>query len=115
MRRFSERARTNERDRIAYLRTLAVLSEWKGDGKSALGHLHDAEALAEKIGLPGELWQIRAKIGEICERRGAANEAHEAFSRAAQTLKTLAQKIADEELKKGFLSAPRARRVLWHD
>ncbi|HEY6582527.1 MAG TPA: AAA family ATPase [Rubrobacter sp.] len=115
MRRFSERARTNERDRIAYLRTLAVLSEWKGDGKSALGHLHDAEALAEKIGLPGELWQIRAKIGEICERRGEANEAHEAFSRAAQTLKTLAQKIADEELKKGFLSAPRARRVLWHD
>ena len=32
--------------------------------------------------------------------------------RAAQTLRKLAERIGDEELRKKFLSAPQARRVL---
>ncbi|MDX6381576.1 MAG: hypothetical protein QOI57_2600, partial [Rubrobacteraceae bacterium] len=110
--RLAERAKTNERERIAYLRSLAVLSEWEGDTKRALDHLHEARALAEKIGLPKELWQIQSKVGELYERRGEAEEAREAYSRAAQTLRKLAQKIGDEELREGFLSSPQARRVL---
>ncbi len=115
VRRFAERARTNERDRMSYLRSSAVLSEWEGDTKRALGHLHEAEALAEKLGLPGELWQLRAKIGELRERRGEVSAAREAFSRAAQTLRELAAKIKDEGLREGFFSAPRVRRVLGHE
>jgi hypothetical protein len=34
------------------------------------------------------------------------------FSGAAQTLRMLTRKIEDEELKEGFLSAPRVRRAL---
>jgi tetratricopeptide (TPR) repeat protein len=112
VRRFAQRAQTNERDRIAYLRSVAVLSAWEGDTKRAIDHLHEARAPAEKIGLPGELWQIQSRIGELHEQRGETGEAREAFSQAAQTLKTLAQKIRDEELREGFLSAPRVRRVL---
>jgi hypothetical protein len=73
---------------------------------------HEAHTLAQKIGLPGELWQIRSRIGELYERRGEAEQAREAFSIAAQTLRMLAQKIGDEGLRERFLSAPQARRVL---
>ena len=110
--RFAERAQTNERDRIAYLRSLAVLSEWEGDTERATGELQEAETLAEKIGQPGGLWQIRAALGELYERRGEAGEARAAFVRAAQTLSTLAEKIGDKELKESFLSAPHVRCVL---
>ena len=112
VRRFAQHAEVNERERIAYLRSLAVLSEWEGDIKRAIDRLHEARVLAEKIGLPKELWQIQSKAGELYERRGEAEEAREAFSRAAQTLRKLAQKIEDEELREGFLSSPQARRVL---
>ena len=112
MRRFARRAEANERERIAYLRSLAVLSEFEGDTKRAIEHLREARALAEKIGLPKELWQIQSRIGELHERRGETREARQAFSIAAQTLSTLAQKIGDEELREGFLSAPQVRRVL---
>jgi tetratricopeptide (TPR) repeat protein len=114
VRRFAERARTNERDRVAYLRSLAVLSEWEGDTKRAIDHLREAEALAEKIGPPGELWQIRSRMGELHERGGEVGEAREAFVRAAQTLRDLAARIKDERLREGFLAAPRVRRVLEH-
>ena len=110
--RFTERARTNERYRVSYLRSLAVLGELEGDVEKAIGQLHEAEVLAEGIGLPGELWQIRARIGELHERRGEVGEARGAFSRAARTLRDLAGKIKDEDLREGFLTAPRVRRVL---
>jgi tetratricopeptide (TPR) repeat protein len=112
--RLAGRAEINERERIAYLRSLAVLDEWEGDTESALGRLRKAEALAEEIGLPGELWQIRSRIGELHERRGEAGEAHRAFSRAAQILKDLAARIEEAGLREGFLAAPRVRRVLEH-
>jgi DNA-binding SARP family transcriptional activator/tetratricopeptide (TPR) repeat protein len=111
-RQLTERAEANERERVAYQRSLAVLSEFEGDTQRAIEHLLEALTLAEKIGLPGELWQIQSKIGELHERGGEAEQAREAFSRAAQNLKMLAQKIEDEELREGFLSAPRVRRVL---
>jgi tetratricopeptide (TPR) repeat protein len=112
MLRFAQRAQINQRDRLAYLRSSAVLSEWEGDTQRAIGQLREAEMLAEKIGLPGELWQIRAEIGELYARRGETWKTQEAYSRAAQTLRMLAGKIGDEELRKGFLSAPRVHRVL---
>jgi DNA-binding SARP family transcriptional activator/tetratricopeptide (TPR) repeat protein len=114
VRRFAERAETNERDRMSYLRSLAVVSEWEGDTKRATDHLYEAEALSEEIGPPGELWQILVRIGELHEQRGEVGEAREAFSRAAQTLRDLAEKIKDEGLREGFLAAPRVRRVLEH-
>ena len=66
------------------------------------------------MGVPGELWQIQSRLGELHERRGEAEEAREAFSGAAQTLRELAKKIGDEELREGFLSASQVRRVLGH-
>jgi tetratricopeptide (TPR) repeat protein len=114
VRRFARRAEANERERIAYLRSLAVLSEFEGDTGRTIEHLHEAHTLAQKIGLPGELWQIQSKIGHLHERRGQEAEAQKAYSLAAQTLRELAQKIRDEDLREGFLSTPLVRRVLGH-
>ena len=115
VRRFAERAQTNDRDRMSYLRSLAVLCVWEGNMHRAIELLREAEALAEEIGPPGELWQIRAMIGDLYERCGETERARAAFSRAARTLITLAEKIEDERLREGFLSAPRVRRLLGHN
>ena len=112
VRQLAERGEVNERERVAYLRSLAVLSEFEGDTQRAIKHLHEALTLAEKIGLPGELWQIQSRIGRLHERRGETGEARAAFSRAVQTLRRLAEKIGDDKLKKGFLAAPQVRCVL---
>ncbi len=113
--RFAERAEANERERVAYLRSLAVLSEFEDDMGRALNHLHQAQTLAEKVGLPGELWQIQSRIGGLHERRGEIGEARAAFSRAVQTLRRLAEKIGEEKLKTGFLAAAQVRCVLVRD
>ena len=115
VRGLAERAKANERDRIAYLRCLAVLSEFEGDTQRALDRLRGAETLAEKIGLPGDLWQIQRKIGELHEQRGQTEAARAGFSRAAQTLRMLARNIGNEKLREGFLSAARVRHVLTHN
>ena len=100
VRRFSERAEANERERMTYLRSLAVLSEFEGDTGRAIEHLHEARALAKKFGVPGELWQIQSRMGDLHERRGEEAEAQEAFTLAAQTLRELAQKIARRRAKR---------------
>jgi tetratricopeptide (TPR) repeat protein len=97
---------------MSYLRSLAVLSAWEDDLEQAVNHLRKAEAIAEDIAPPGELWQIQSRIGELYERRGEAGEARKAFSRAAQTVRDLAERIKTKQLRENFLSAPRVRRVL---
>jgi predicted ATPase/DNA-binding SARP family transcriptional activator len=112
--KLAERTQTDGRNRVAYLHSLAVLSEWEGELERAIGQMWEAEILTTEIGLPGELWQIQAKIGELYERRGDVGEAREAFSRAAQTVRGLGAKIKDEGLRESFHSTPRVRRVLGH-
>ena len=48
----------------------------------------EAKALAEEIGLPGELWRIHAAIGELRGERGDAEEAQRASLAAAQVVRT---------------------------
>ena len=115
VRLFSDRAKVNERNRISYLRSLAVLGEWQGNTQRAIDYLRQAETLAEKVALPGELWQIQSRIGRLHERLGEIGEARAVFSRAVQTLRRLAEKIGDDKLKKDFLAAPQVRCVLARD
>jgi predicted ATPase/DNA-binding SARP family transcriptional activator len=110
--RLGERVEGNRRFLVVHLRMLAVLNGWDGRIREALGRLQEARALAEEIGLPGELWQIWAAIGELHEQRGEPEEAHAAFSRAASIVERLAAEIEDEALFRCFLSAPQLRRVL---
>src|SRR5919107_4146396 len=71
---FADRAETNKRERIAYLRSLALLSESEGDTQRAIDHLHEALTLAQRMGVPGAPWQIQSRLGELHERRGEDGE-----------------------------------------
>lgn len=102
----------NRRFRISYLRARAVLSLWEDDAVGAASSLRETEALAEEIGLLGELWQVRAALGELHERRGEPGEASRAFARAARILRTLASSIGDEAVRENFLAASPVRDVL---
>jgi tetratricopeptide (TPR) repeat protein len=110
--RIGERVGENRRFRLVHLQMLAVLAEWDNQPAEALGRLQEARTLAEEIGLPGELWQIWAALGELHEQRGETEEAHGAFSRAARIAERLAGEIEDDALTEGFLSAPQLRRVV---
>jgi len=112
VKRLGERVGGNRRFRLVHQRMLAVLAEWDGRTREALGRLREARTLAEEIGLPGELWQIWAALGELHEQRGEPEEAHGAYSRAASIGERLAGEIEVEVLKEGFLSAPQLRHVL---
>jgi hypothetical protein len=112
VKRLGERVVGNRRFRLVHQRMLAVLAEWDGRTREALARLQEASTLAEEIGLPGELWQIWAALGELHEQRSEPEEAHGAYSRAASIGKRLAGEIEAEVLKEGFLSAPQLRHVL---
>jgi tetratricopeptide (TPR) repeat protein len=112
MERFGERVGDNRRLRVSHLSALAVLAKWDGDPSGAAEHLRAAESLCDEIGLPGELWRVRAELGEIHEVRGELEEARRAFAGAAGVLQELAARIGDEGLQAGFLAAPQVGRVV---
>jgi tetratricopeptide (TPR) repeat protein len=112
VRHLGESVGQNKRFRLVHLRMLTTLSRWDGDIGGALVHLREAEGLAQEIGLPGELWQLRAALGELHEERGEEERARDAFSRTAETLRSLASRIDDPTLQASFLGTPRARHVL---
>jgi tetratricopeptide (TPR) repeat protein len=92
VRGLAERAKANERDRIAYLRSMAVLSEFEGDTQRAIGQLHEARTLAEKIRLPKTLSENRQIEQDVSA--GKLNECQPVFGllRPASTeAATLAQ------------------------
>ena len=54
----------HHRYRLPYLRALAALARYDKRELAALAYLREAVALAEAIGLPGELWQLYIALGE---------------------------------------------------
>jgi predicted ATPase/DNA-binding SARP family transcriptional activator len=104
VRRFGERVGNKRRYRIPYLRALAVLARWDGDTEQAIVHLQQAVQLAEEIGLPGELWQLLAALGELHQSGKNEIMAKQACALAAQVVQSLADKIEDEQLRASFLS-----------
>ncbi len=102
----------NRRYRIAYLRALTVLAHWRDEDKQAITHLQEAVTLAEEIGLPGERWQILAELGKLYQQQGDEQQAHLAFTDAAEVVQCLINTIEDEQQRTMFLSAKQVRSVL---
>lgn len=98
--------------RLAYLRAEAVFARWDGDTDKTLSLLYEALRLAERLGLPGEIWQVGASLGEVHEERGETGPAEQAFDRSAVVVRKLASKISDRNLREGFLAAPQTRLAL---
>jgi tetratricopeptide (TPR) repeat protein len=106
------RNRDGRRDRIEYLRAYAGLAQWEGQLEQTLSHLEEAHALAEEIGLPGELWQIEASRADLYQSLVEQVPAGQAYAQAATVVRELTGRIEDEALRTSFLAAPQVRRVL---
>ena len=112
--RRGERLGSSHRFRIPYLRSLAVLAEWDGQGAQAIGYLREAAELAADLGLPEEQWQIQARLAWVYEAEGEPAQAHLAWEKAATIIQGLAQGIKDETLRARFLAGPQIQPVLQH-
>jgi hypothetical protein len=87
MQRFDRQIGGRDRYRIAYLRAMAVLQ--LDETGPANAYRQAAVALAESIGLPGELWELYAGLGQA--------------SQAAAIVQSLATAIDDEVIRTRFL------------
>jgi DNA-binding SARP family transcriptional activator len=105
---------SNQRFRIPYLRSLAMLTTWEGSTEQALGQLQEAMQLATTIGLPGEQWQIQAALGNVYETAHEQERARTAFAEAARIMEELADGIKDETLRSRFLAGTQISPVLQH-
>lgn len=109
---FSQRFGTKRRCRVAYVRAPAVLAHARGDRERAHACLQQAIAEAKEIGLPGELWQAEAALGQFYLEGKAHDQAADAFARAATVVERLASKIASETLRSHFLASPQVQQLL---
>jgi tetratricopeptide (TPR) repeat protein len=100
---FGKHVGGSRRSQVSYLCAFAVLERARGETVQAIGHLQEAAALAEDIGLPGELWQIEIALAESFQRRGDVSQAQSACERAAAIVQSLAEKIGDEGMRRAFL------------
>jgi tetratricopeptide (TPR) repeat protein len=112
--RLGERLGSNQRFRIPYLRSLAVLATWDGQREQAIGHLREAAELAADLGLPAEQWQIQAALATVYEAGGEPAQAHTAWAKASRIIWGLAEDIKDEARRARFLAGPQTHPVLQH-
>jgi tetratricopeptide (TPR) repeat protein len=102
----------SRRHRIPYLRSLAVLAQYRNEIEQAIEHLQEAAALAEEIGLPGELWLIWAALGDLYRKQNEDAQAFHAYKEAARLVSTLVSTIREDERRKTYLSSPLIEQVL---
>lgn len=101
-----------QRDRVQYLWAVAELAWWEGQREQAHSHLEEAYSLAEEIGLSDERWQIQVVLGDMEQSRGEQVLADRAYVKAVHVVQALAEKIDDDTLRTGFLTAPQVQRAL---
>jgi hypothetical protein len=84
---------------------LAVLDQHSGKIERAIVHVREAAALAEEIGLPGELWPILGTLGDLCLMQGHKEQ-------ATAIARKLADNIVSDEQRANFLASQLVQRVL---
>ncbi len=97
--------------RISLLRSQALIARWKKETAKAIALLEEACLLADEIGLPGELWQIQAMLGELYLTRADERRAKQAYTQAVHILQKLTDEISDQQVRRNFLSAPQVQSV----
>jgi len=92
----------NPRLRLACEHAQAVWAAAEGQTVTAISHLETAVNLADEMGLPGEQWQILAKLSELYSDKVKQQAAK---NQAAEIVNRLAEQMGDEKLREGFTTA----------
>jgi tetratricopeptide (TPR) repeat protein len=109
---FRELFGASKRCHIVLARAQAVLAQSRGESEQAITYLQEAIVGAKETGLPGECWQAEAALGRLHLDRAEHEQAEQAFSRAASTIRLLAGNISSDEMRAHFLTAPQVRYIL---
>ena len=89
-----------------------MLAQSRGESEQAITYVQEAIVGAKETGLPGECWQAEAALGRLHLDRAEHEQAEQAFSRAASTIRLLAGNISSDEMRAHFLTAPQVRYIL---
>jgi tetratricopeptide (TPR) repeat protein len=73
---------------------------------------HRALALTERIRNPTQSWKTHALLGDILERMGRPDAAHDARTRASRIIRGIASTLADPTLRRSFEQSQLAGRFL---
>ena len=100
--RLGRAAKDMPRYQYLHQRMLAVLATWDGAANQAIAHLQESLSLAQQLNLPGEQWQILTKLAQLYPD---ASQPQAAKSQKAEIVSRLAERIGDEKLREGFVTA----------
>ena len=109
--RFGRQIGDNPRYRITHLRSRAAVADCCGETGQAVESLEKAATLADKLNLPGESWQIRAKLGEYYHDMGETSRSREVRKQAAGIAYRLGQRLSAEDQRDTFLASRAVRQL----
>jgi hypothetical protein len=110
--RLGESLGSNQRFRIPYLRSRALLDAGEGWREQAINQLSVATQVAADLGLPGEQWQIQARLAKLYEAEGEPSQARLAWAKASIIIQALARSITEETRRARYLAGPQIQQVL---
>jgi class 3 adenylate cyclase/tetratricopeptide (TPR) repeat protein len=96
----------------AFCRLLGEVQLRRRAHDDALQHFNGAIAVLKEVGNPRQLWQAHASLGAAYDSLERRSEASEQWGVAAATIRSVAEGIADAELKERFLEAPPIMTIL---
>lgn len=98
-------AELGPRMRLVYLRSSALLADWRGEIHEATDALAETRTLAIEMGLPEQRWQIAAGLAVLHKWAGDHERAKVAAEEAEQVIDALAGGLPDESLRVRFREA----------
>jgi len=75
--------------------------------------MENALKLAQQVGNPPLIWQIRHSLGLLLEKCGSPQKANEHYAEAIALIEATASKLNDSSLRNSFLTAPQTKAI--HD
>lgn len=103
LRLMEAQVRGNCRFELPSRRAAAVLALWHGDLAAAWEHLEGAHALARRMGMAGQVWQVQAAQAEVAHKRGELERARVLLDAATSGLNVLASLVEDRTRREQYV------------
>lgn len=107
-----EEERHTKKREGGFLRLLGEVQTRRGETDNALENFRKSILVLKEVGNPRQLWQAHASYAKTLSRLGRISEAREQWGAASVLIRNAADRLADRQLREGFLSAGEIRQIL---
>ncbi|MFC1834926.1 adenylate/guanylate cyclase domain-containing protein [Thermodesulfobacteriota bacterium] len=107
-----EREKHTKKREGGFLRLLGEVQIRSGKADMALNNLHEAILVLRKVDNPRQLWQAYASHAKALSQLGRFTEAREQWGAASAVIQDAANRLADRQLREGFLNTGEIRQIL---